>query len=71
MSLPQFLHIFECSHHARCSACDTLFNSLMDLEHHKEALGHWSDEDEDDEEDEEEESDIEYDYYYGKYKYRT
>ena len=43
----------------------------MDLEHHKEALGHWSDEEEDDDEDEDEESDIEYDYYYGKYTYRT
>ena len=51
---------------ARCSACDTLFNSLMDLEHHKEALGHWSDEDEDEDEDEDDESDIEYDYYFGK-----
>lgn len=43
----------------------------MDLEHHKEALGHWSDDDDDDEEEEEEddddESDIEYDYYFGKY----
>ena len=39
----------------------------MDLEHHKEALGHWSDEDEDEEEDEDDESDIEYDYYFGKY----
>ena len=38
----------------------------MDLEHHKEALGHWSDEDEDEEEDEDDESDIEYDYYFGK-----
>ena len=38
----------------------------MDLEHHKEALGHWSDEDEDEEDDEDDESDIEYDYYFGK-----
>ena len=44
----------------------------MDLEHHKEALQHWSDyeddeEDEDsDESDESDESDLEYDYYYGK-----
>ena len=54
---------------ARCSECDTLFNSLMDLEHHKEALGHWSDDDEDDDEEEEEEDDnseTDYDYYYGK-----
>ena len=42
----------------------------MDLEHHKEALGHWSDDDDDDDdgdEEEEEESDIDYDYYFGKY----
>ena len=42
----------------------------MDLEHHKEALAHWSDEDEDeDEEDEDDESDIEYDYYFGRQFY--
>ena len=41
----------------------------MDLEHHKEALAHWSDDDDDDDdvEDEDDESDIEYDYYFGKY----
>jgi len=53
--------------HWGCSECDTLFNSLMDLEHHKEALGHWSDDDDDDEEEEEEEDDnseTDYDYYY-------
>ena len=40
----------------------------MDLEHHKEALQHWSDyEDDEDEQDEDsDESDLEYDYYYGK-----
>ena len=40
----------------------------MDLEHHKEALAHWSDEDDEDDEDDEGdvESDIEYDYYFGK-----
>ena len=43
----------------------------MDLEHHKEALGHWSDEDEDEEEDEDDESDIEYDYYFGKLSIST
>ena len=46
----------------RCSECDTLFNCLMDLEHHKEALQHWSE----DEEDEEEDSDVDYDYYFGQ-----
>ena len=39
----------------RCDACDNLFNSLMDLEHHKEELNHWSDD--------EYESDEEYNYY--------
>ena len=33
--------------------CETLYNSVMELEHHKEAHGHWSDE-EDSEEGEEE-----------------
>ena len=47
----------------RCSECDTLFNSLMDLEHHKEALQHWSEEEE---EEEEEDSDVDYDYYFGQ-----
>ncbi|KAF5292728.1 hypothetical protein FQA39_LY13887 [Lamprigera yunnana] len=32
----------------RCSACDSLFPSLMALEHHKEEFEHWSG-DEDDE----------------------
>lgn len=27
----------------RCSACDTLFPSIMQLEHHKEEFDHWSD----------------------------
>lgn len=31
-----------------CSGCDTLFPSLMLLEHHKEEFEHWSDEDDDD-----------------------
>ena len=54
--------------YGRCSECDTLFNCLMDLEHHKEALQHWSDEEEDGDEDEDEEddSDLEYNCYYGK-----
>ena len=45
----------------RCSECDTLFNSLMDLEHHKEELQHWSEDD-----DEEDDSDVDYDYYFGQ-----
>ncbi|KAL1506093.1 hypothetical protein ABEB36_005521 [Hypothenemus hampei] len=31
--------------HFGCSACDSLFPSLMLLEHHKEEFEHWSDED--------------------------
>uniref|UniRef100_A0A182MZP7 C2H2-type domain-containing protein n=1 Tax=Anopheles dirus TaxID=7168 RepID=A0A182MZP7_9DIPT len=27
----------------RCSGCDSLFSSLMLLEHHKEEFEHWSD----------------------------
>ena len=39
----------------------------MDLEHHKEALQHWSDEEDGDEdEDEDDDSDLEYNCYYGK-----
>ncbi|XP_055322225.1 putative uncharacterized protein DDB_G0282133 [Sitodiplosis mosellana] len=34
--------------HFGCSGCDTLFPSLMLLEHHKEEFEHWSDEDDDD-----------------------
>lgn len=34
--------------HCSCSGCDTLFPSLMLLEHHKEEFEHWSDEDDDD-----------------------
>ena len=30
----------------------------MDLEHHKEALGHWSDDDDDDDEEEEEDGEV-------------
>ena len=33
------LFLFLCS----CSVCETLFNSAMELEHHKEDLRHWSD----------------------------
>ena len=36
----------------------------MDLEHHKEALQHWSEEEEDDEEDDDD-SDTDYENYYG------
>lgn len=32
----------------RCSGCDTLFPSLMLLEHHKEEFEHWSDDGDDD-----------------------
>ena len=52
--------------YGRCSECDTLFNCLMDLEHHKEALQHWSDEEEDEDEDDDDDSDLEYNCYYGK-----
>uniref|UniRef100_A0AAR5PQU3 C2H2-type domain-containing protein n=1 Tax=Dendroctonus ponderosae TaxID=77166 RepID=A0AAR5PQU3_DENPD len=31
--------------HFGCSACDSLFPSLMALEHHKEEFEHWSDDD--------------------------
>ena len=37
----------------------------MDLEHHKEALQHWSDDDDDDD-DEDDDSDVDYDYYFGQ-----
>ena len=46
-----------------CSECDTLFNSQMDLEHHKEALQHWSEEEDDEEDDDD--SDTDYENYYG------
>ena len=26
-----------------CSCCEKIFNSVMQLEHHKEMHGHWSD----------------------------
>jgi hypothetical protein len=32
----------------RCSSCDSLFSSLIGLEHHKEEFEHWSGEEEDD-----------------------
>ena len=36
----------------RCNVCDTLFNTSMSLEYHKEEYGHWtSDEDDDDDDD--------------------
>lgn len=45
-------HIFFCffvrCYNCSCSGCDTLFPSLMLLEHHKEEFEHWSDEDDDD-----------------------
>lgn len=31
----------------RCNGCDSLFSSLMLLEHHKEEFEHWSDFEED------------------------
>ena len=37
----------------------------MDLEHHKEAFGHWSDDD-DSEDESDEDSDNDLDYFYGK-----
>ena len=33
----------------RCSVCERLFNTVMELEHHKEEHGHWSDEEEESE----------------------
>ena len=36
----------------RCSACERLFNTVMELEHHKEEHGHWSDEEEESDEEE-------------------
>lgn len=33
------------SFRCRCSACDSLFPSLMALEHHKEEFEHWSGDD--------------------------
>ena len=42
----------------RCSACERLFNTEMELEHHKEEHGHWSDEEEESEEEEEEMEDL-------------
>ena len=42
----------------RCSACEKLFNTVMELEHHKEEHGHWSDEEEESEEEEEEMEDL-------------
>ena len=40
--------------HFSCNVCDTLFQTSMSLEYHKEEYGHWtSDEDDDYDEDEE------------------
>lgn len=41
-SILMFLYLFS-----RCSACDSIFPSLMSLEHHKEEFEHWSEEDDD------------------------
>lgn len=43
-----FVLFFCVLHRCSCSGCDTLFPSLMLLEHHKEEFEHWSDEDDDD-----------------------
>ena len=41
--------------YSSCNVCDTLFNTSMSLEYHKEEYGHWtSDEDDDDYDDDEE-----------------
>ena len=40
--------------HFSCNVCDTLFQTNISLEYHKEEYGHWtSDEDDDYDEDEE------------------
>ncbi len=55
-----------------CNACDTLFSTLMSLEHHKELYDHWSedeyisDTDFDEDEEEEDENDFELDDSYLK-----
>ncbi|GLH16535.1 Uncharacterized protein GBIM_20787 [Gryllus bimaculatus] len=36
---------FAANETKRCSACDSLFPSLMALEHHKEEFEHWSGDD--------------------------
>lgn len=38
---------FDYKYKYRCSGCDTLFPSLMLLEHHKEEFEHWSDDEDD------------------------
>ena len=40
--------------HSRCNVCDTLFNTSMSLEYHKEEFGHWTSDDDDDYDDDEE-----------------
>ena len=41
--------------YSSCNICDTLFNTSMSLEYHKDEYGHWTSDDEDDDYDEEEE----------------
>ena len=36
--------------HWLCSCCEKMFNTVMQLEHHKEIHGHWSDDEYDTEE---------------------
>ena len=36
-----------------CNVCDTLFNTSMSLEYHKEEFGHWTSDEDDYDEDEE------------------
>ena len=45
-----------------CNSCDSLFNTLMSLEHHKELYEHWSDDDYITDEDEDFEEDEDYEY---------
>lgn len=39
-------NLFHVAYHFRCSACDTIFPSVMLMEHHKEEYEHWSDSEE-------------------------
>ena len=50
------MHVKCCC--CRCSTCESLFNTVMELEHHKEEHGHWSSEEEDSEDSEEELEDL-------------
>ena len=45
---------------SRCNTCDSLFNTLMSLEHHKELYEHWSDDDYITDEDDDFDDDYEY-----------